>query len=62
MTRARFLIAVGAVLIVMSLVVNVPLHGWLGFIATAVVSMSLFIAGVALLANQLIQLRRFKDR
>jgi len=62
MNRARLLIAVGIVLLIMSLLVRVPLQGWLGFIATAVVSMALFIAGVALVANQVIQLRRFRDK
>jgi hypothetical protein len=62
MTRARVLIAAGAVLIVMSLFVNVPLHGVLGLAATAVVSMALLIAGVAGVANGLVHLRRFKGR
>ena len=35
MTRARVLIAAGAVLLVMSLFVNVPLHGVLGMATTA---------------------------
>jgi hypothetical protein len=62
MMRARFLIAVGVVLLILSFVVRVPLQGWFGFITTAVVSMALFIGGVALVANQLIQMRRFRDR
>jgi hypothetical protein len=62
MTRARYLFALGVALLVLSLFVNVPLHGLLGLAATAVVSMALFIAGVALVANQWIAIRRFKDK
>jgi hypothetical protein len=62
MTRARVLIAGGAALLLMSLFVNVPLHGVLGMAATAVVSMALLIAGVAALANGIVELRRFKGR
>jgi hypothetical protein len=62
MTRAHHLFAVGVALLVLSLFVNVPLHGLLGLVATAVVSMALFIAGVALVANQWIAIRRFKDK
>jgi hypothetical protein len=62
MTRARYLFALGVALLVLSLFVNVPLHGLLGLVATAVVSMALFIAGVALVANQWIAIRRFKDK
>jgi Domain of unknown function (DUF222) len=40
--------------------VNVPLHGLLGLVATAVVSIALFIAGVALVANQWIRMRRLQ--
>ena len=61
MTRAHYLFALGVALLVLSLFVNVPLHGLLGLVATAVVSMALFIAGVALVANQWIAIRRFKD-
>ena len=59
MTRAHYLFALGVALLVLSLFVNVPLHGLLGLAATAVVSMALFIAGVALVANQWIRMRRF---
>jgi hypothetical protein len=62
MTRAHYLFALGVALLVLSLFVNVPLHGLLGLAATAVVSMALFIAGVALVANQWIAIRRFKDK
>jgi predicted phage tail protein len=62
MTRARVLIAAGAVLLVMSLFVNVPLHGLLGMATTAVVSMALLIAGVSAVANGIVQLRRFRGR
>jgi len=62
MARARVLIAVGAALVVMSLFVSVPLHGLLGLAITAVISMALCVAGIALVANQVIELRRFKDR
>jgi hypothetical protein len=62
MTRARVLITVGAVLLLMSLFVNVPLDGVLGMAATAVVSMALLIAGIAAVANGVIQVRRFKGR
>jgi len=62
MTRAHYLFALGVALLVLSLFVNVPLHGLLGLGATAVVSMALFIAGVALVANQWIAIRRFKDK
>ena len=62
MTRAHYLFALGVALLVLSLFVNVPLHGLLGWVATAVVSMALFIAGVALVANQWIAIRRFKDK
>jgi hypothetical protein len=62
MARASVLIAVGATLIVMSLFVNVPLHGVLGVAIAALISMALCVAGVALVANQVIELRRFKDR
>ncbi|WP_292989586.1 hypothetical protein [Mycobacterium sp.] len=60
MARARVLIAAGAVLIVLSLFVNVPLHGAVGLAATAVASMALLIAGVAAAANGAVQLRRYK--
>ena len=62
MTRARVLIAAGVALLLMSLFVNVPLRGLLGMAATAVVSMALLIAGVAAVANGVVQLRRFKGR
>ena len=62
MTRAHYLFALGVALLVLSLFVNVPLHGLLGLVASAVVSMALFIAGVALVANQWIAIRRFKDK
>jgi hypothetical protein len=62
MSRARVLIAAGVALLLMSLFVNVPLHGVLGMAATAVVSMTLLIAGVAAVANGVVQLRRFKGR
>jgi predicted phage tail protein len=62
MTRAHVLIVAGAVLLLMSLFVNVPLHGMLGLAASAVVSMVLLIAGVAAVANGVVQLRRFKGR
>jgi hypothetical protein len=62
MTRAHSLFALGVALLVLSLFVNVPLHGLLGLVSTAVVSMALFIAGVALVANQWIAIRRFKDK
>jgi uncharacterized membrane protein YhaH (DUF805 family) len=61
MTRARYLFALGLALIVLSFIVSMPLQGVLGVILTAVISMALFIAGVALAANQWIQMRRFKD-
>ncbi|WIM88897.1 hypothetical protein PT015_05305 [Candidatus Mycobacterium wuenschmannii] len=59
MTRPRLLIAAGVGLILLSLFVNVPLHGYLGLTVTAVVSMALLIAGVAAVANGVVQLRRF---
>jgi hypothetical protein len=59
MTRAHYLLALGVGLIVLSFFVNVPLQGLLGLLATAVVSLTLFIAGVALIANQWIRMRRF---
>jgi UPF0716 family protein affecting phage T7 exclusion len=62
MTRAHYLFALGVALLVLSLFVNVPLHGLLGLVATVVVSIALFIAGVALVANQWIAIRRFKDK
>jgi hypothetical protein len=62
MTRARVLIAVGIVLLLMSLFVNVPLHGVLGMATSAVVSMALLVAGVAAVANGVAQLRRFRGR
>ncbi len=62
MTRARVLIAAGAALLLMSLFVSVPLHGVLGMAATAVVSMALLIAGVAAVANGIVELRRLKGR
>jgi predicted phage tail protein len=62
MTRAHVLIVAGAVLLLMSLFVNVPLHGVLGLAASAVVSMALLIAGVAAVANGVVQLRRSKGR
>jgi UPF0716 family protein affecting phage T7 exclusion len=61
MTRAHYLLALGVALIVLSFFVNVPLQGLLGVVATAVVSIALFIAGVALAANQWIRMRRLKD-
>jgi uncharacterized membrane protein YhaH (DUF805 family) len=61
MTRARYLFALGLALIVLSFIVGMPLQGVLGVIISAVISMALFIAGVALAANQWIQMRRFKD-
>jgi hypothetical protein len=62
MTRARVLIAAGVALLLMSLFVNVPLHGVLGMAATAVVSMALLIAGIAGVANGIVELRRLKGR
>jgi hypothetical protein len=62
MTRARILIAAGAGLILVSLFVNVPLHGVLGMATTAVVSMALLVAGVAGVANGIVMLRRYKGR
>jgi predicted phage tail protein len=62
MTRAHYLFALGVALILLSFFVNVPLQGVLGLAATAVVSMALFITGVALVVNQWIQMRRFKDK
>ncbi len=62
MTRARVLIAAGAALILLSLFVNVPLHGLLGLTVTAVISMALLIAGVAGVANGVVLLRRYKGR
>ena len=59
MTRAHYLFALGVALIVLSFFVSVPLQGLLGLAATAVVSLALFIAGVALVANQWIRMRRF---
>ena len=59
MTRAHYLFALGVALIVLSFLVSVPLQGLLGLVATAVVSLALFIAGVALVANQWIRMRRF---
>lgn len=62
MTRARVLIAAGAALILLSLFVNVPLHGLLGLTVTALVSMALLIAGVAGVANGVVLLRRYNGR
>lgn|GEM_PF-3226022 len=62
MTRARALIAAGVVLLVMSLFVNVPLHGMLGMATSAVVSMALLVAGIAAVANGVAQLRRYRGR
>ncbi|MDT5226282.1 MAG: hypothetical protein QOE12_3624 [Mycobacterium sp.] len=62
MTRARVLIAAGVVLLLMSLFVNVPLHGVLGMATSAAVSMALLVAGVAAVANGVAQLRRFRGR
>ena len=59
MTRAHYLFALGVALIVLSFLVSVPLQGLLGLVATAVVSLALFIAGVALVANQWIRMRRY---
>jgi len=59
MTRAHYLFALGVALIVLSFFVSVPLQGLLGLAATAVVSLALFIAGVALVANQWIRMRRY---
>jgi hypothetical protein len=62
MTRARALIVAGAGLILLSLFVNVPLHGWLGLTVSAVLSMALLIAGVAGVANGIVMLRRYRGR
>ncbi len=62
MTRARLLIVAGAVLLASSLFVHVPLHGVLGMAVTAAVSMALLVAGVAAVANGVVELRRFKGR
>jgi hypothetical protein len=62
MTRAYVLIVGGAVALLMALFVNVPLDGMLGMAATAIISMALLIAGVAAVANGVVQLRRFKGR
>ncbi len=62
MTRAYVLIVAGAVALLMSLFVNVPLNGMLGMAATAIISMALLIAGIAAVANGVVQLRRFKGR
>ena len=62
MTRAYVLIGGGAVALLMSLFVNVPLNGMLGMAASAIISMALLVAGVAAVANGVVQLRRFKGR
>jgi hypothetical protein len=62
LTRAYVLIVAGAVALLMSLFVNVPLNGMLGMAATAVVSMALLIGGVAAVANGVVQWRRSKGR
>ena len=61
MTRSHVNIAIGLTLIVLSLVVYVG-QGVAGFVATAVVSMALLIAGVALVANRNTHWRELRPR
>ncbi len=58
MTGTHYLFALGVALIALSFFVNVPLQGLLGLAATAVISMALFVAGLALAINQWIRMRR----
>jgi hypothetical protein len=49
---ARTNIALGLALIILSFVVGLPLHGPVGVVINVVISLGMFIAGVALLANR----------
>ena len=48
---ARINVALGLALIVLSFVVGLPLRGPLGVVVSVVISLGMFIAGLALLAN-----------
>jgi hypothetical protein len=58
----RVNVAVGIALIVLSFVVRLPLHGPVGLVLNIVVSLTLFIAGVALLANRNTPWRELRPR
>lgn len=45
-------LVLGVALIVLSFFVDVPLHGWEGAAITVVLSIAMFIAGLALIGNR----------
>jgi hypothetical protein len=59
---ARMNIAVGLALIVLSFFVRVPLYGAVGMVLNIVISLSLFIAGIALIANRNTPWRELRPR
>jgi hypothetical protein len=59
---ARINIAIGLVLIVLSFFVRVPLDGALGLVLNIVISLGLFIAGIALIANRNTPWRELRPR
>ena len=59
---ARINIALGLALIVLSFVVGLPLHGPVGVVVNIVISLAMFIAGVALLANRNTHWRELRPR
>ena len=59
---ARINIVLGLALIILSFVVGLPLHGPVGVAVNLVISLSMFIAGVALLANRNTHWRELRPR
>jgi hypothetical protein len=59
---ARINIALGLALIVLSFVVGLPLRGPLGVVVSVVISLGMFIAGLALLANRNTPWRELRPR
>ena len=59
---ARINVALGLALIVLSFVVGLPLRGPLGAVVSVVISLGMFIAGLALLANRNTPWRELRPR
>lgn len=59
---ARINIAVGLALIVLSFFVRLPLNGAVGMVLNIVISLGLFIAGIALIANRNTPWRELRPR
>jgi hypothetical protein len=59
---ARINIALGLALIVLSFFVRLPLHGPVGIVLNVAISLGMFIAGLALLANRNTPWRELRPR